>query len=94
MLSYIIRSRALEEDRANQWQDLRLWGGHVSDLLVVLKGTTCKRVSHMLTLYENKRQDSDEVSVLLRSFWEVEASGTLKDAQILNFDEKLALEKS
>ena len=66
----------------------------MSDLLVVLKGATCKRVSPILTSYEHKRQNSDEVTVLLRSFWGVEASGTLKDAQILHFDEKLALEKS
>ena len=44
-------------------------------------------------LVQEHWQDSDEISVLPRSFWEVEASGTLKDAQILNFDDKLALEK-
>ena len=44
-------------------------------------------------LVREHRQNSDEISVLLRSFWEVEASGTLKDGQILNFDDKLALEK-
>ena len=58
-----------------------------------LKGS-CLQTSFTHTyLVREHRQDSDEISVLLCSFWEVEASGTLKEAQILNYDDKLALEK-
>ena len=42
---------------------------------------------------QEHREDSDEISGLLRKFWDVESSGTLKDAQVLNSDDKLALEK-
>ena len=37
------------------------------------------------------REGSDEISGLLWKFWEIENSGTLKDVQVLNSDDKLAL---
>ena len=58
-----------------------------------LKGSNLQTSFTHTYLLQEHRQDSDEISVLLRSFWEAEASGTLKDAQILNLDDKLALEK-
>ena len=58
-----------------------------------LKGSDLQTSFTHTYLDREHRQDSDEICVLLRSFWKVEASGTFKDAKILNFDDKLALEK-
>ena len=58
-----------------------------------LKGSDSQTNFTPTYLVREHWQDSYEIGVLLRSFWAVEASGTLKDAQVLNFDDKLALEK-
>ena len=58
-----------------------------------LKGSGLQTSFTHTYLVREHRKDSDEISVLLRSFSEVEAAGTLKEAQILNYDDKLAPEK-
>ena len=58
-----------------------------------LKGSDLQTSFTHTYLVREHKQDSDEISVLLRSFWEVPASGTLKEAQILNYDDKFAPEK-